>query len=438
MSLQYYIDAFSTLRMNKSGGSVSPHKACLLLSVMDLVEQEAIVTNRIYLDENLKSVFTKHFELLRQGNDQNTLYLPFYHLKTSGFWHHKIYEGRNDEYNSLKESNSENKTLATIEYAFVDNELFEYFKSYNAREALKAALADNFDIELRDKLLNPAIGWSWWECEAIVKDYFAMLEAELKGEAYNKSEHNRRLQEILNNRNKSSIEKKHQNISAILKEMGMPTIDGYKPLSNYQRNILPDVIGAELSNQINMADYIESITTQDEAIPTVDDILNRLVDPPEPKTINDIQPEPYKRGSYRPRKVDYIAREANNHKLGLSGEKFIVNYEKARLIKEGRESLAERIDHVSLDDDRLGFDIHSFEGNGKDRFIEVKTTRYARYTQFYITNNELEVSRKLDNQYHLYRVFNFRTDPRFFTCQGKIEKNFVLEPSLFIANILSA
>jgi len=35
MSLQHYIDAFSTLRMNRSGGAVSPHKVCLLLAVMD-------------------------------------------------------------------------------------------------------------------------------------------------------------------------------------------------------------------------------------------------------------------------------------------------------------------------------------------------------------------------------------------------------------------
>jgi hypothetical protein len=39
MSLQYYIDAFSTLRMNRSGGAVSPDKLYLLLVVMDLVEQ---------------------------------------------------------------------------------------------------------------------------------------------------------------------------------------------------------------------------------------------------------------------------------------------------------------------------------------------------------------------------------------------------------------
>lgn len=421
--------------MNRSGGTVSPHKVCLLLSVMDLVEKEVIITNKIYLDEALQDAFTRHFDLMRQANDQNTPFLPYYHLHTSGFWHHKIRVGREDAYNRLKESNSGYKTITAIEYAFVDPELFEYFKNYNARESLKAALADNFDANLRDKLLNPNNGWSWQECEAIVNDYFAMLEAELKGETFNKAEHNRSLQERLNNRTKGSIEKKHQNISAVLKEMGMPSIDGYKPLSNYQKNILPDVIGAQLANQTNIEKLIEKLNTQIEAVPSVDDILNRLVEPPEPREINRKDTENYNSGTYRPRKVDYIEREAVNQILGLSGEKFIGNYEKARLIIEGRESLAERINHVSLDDDGLGFDIHSYEANGKDRFIEVKTTKYARYTQFYITPNELKTSKKLDKQYHLFRVFNFRNDPRFFTYHGNIEKNFALETSLFIASV---
>ena len=67
MSLQHYIDAFSTLRMNKSGGSVSPHKACLLFSVMDLVGQEVIVTNRIYLDEKPEKAALAYRDFVRQA-----------------------------------------------------------------------------------------------------------------------------------------------------------------------------------------------------------------------------------------------------------------------------------------------------------------------------------------------------------------------------------
>ena len=101
MSLQFYIDAFSTLRMNRSSGTVSPHKVCLLLAVMDLVEKEVIVTNRLYLDEPLQDAFTRQFDLMRQAKDQNTPYLPYYHLRSSGFWHHKIRAGKEEAYKRL-------------------------------------------------------------------------------------------------------------------------------------------------------------------------------------------------------------------------------------------------------------------------------------------------------------------------------------------------
>ncbi len=40
--------------------------------------------------------------------------------------------------------------------------------------------------------------WSDNEVSAIVTDYFDMLEIELRGESYNKAEHNRQLAQILN------------------------------------------------------------------------------------------------------------------------------------------------------------------------------------------------------------------------------------------------
>ena len=71
--------------------------------------------------------------------------------------------------------------------------------------------------------------WSDSEVEAAVADYFRMLQLELTGRKYNKTEHRRALMEQLNDRSDGSVELKHQNISAVLIEMGIPYIDGYKP-----------------------------------------------------------------------------------------------------------------------------------------------------------------------------------------------------------------
>jgi hypothetical protein len=76
--------------------------------------------------------------------------------------------------------------------------------------------------------------WSRPEAEAIVADYFGMLADELRGTPYRKSEHRNRLIPLLRGRSAGSVERKHQNISAILIESGFPYISGYKPLRNYQ------------------------------------------------------------------------------------------------------------------------------------------------------------------------------------------------------------
>ena len=80
-----------------------------------------------------------------------------------------------------------------------------------------------------------SIAWSSIEINAIVADYFDMLAKELKGERYSKAAHRRALLPMLFNRSDGSVEFKHQNISAVLINMGLPNIKGYLPRFNYQK-----------------------------------------------------------------------------------------------------------------------------------------------------------------------------------------------------------
>src|ERR1700758_1746366 len=82
------------------------------------------------------------------------------------------------------------------------------------------------------------IGTHWLddELDAIVADYFSMLAADLSGRPYVKSRHSQALMARIG-RTHRSVEFKHQNISAVLDELGMPWIPGYKPKRNYQNAI---------------------------------------------------------------------------------------------------------------------------------------------------------------------------------------------------------
>lgn len=276
-------------------------------------------------------------------------------------------------------------------------------------------------------------GWAREEVEATIADYFAMLSAELSGTPYNKAEHRRRLRPLLHGRSEQSIEFKHANITAVLHELNFPSIPGYKPRSNYQR-LLHEVISERLSVNRQLLSLAAVDADRSIPLPTMDDILNALTDPPEPamRTSRAAQTTP----QYSALPVNYLEREARNQALGAAGEEFVLIYERARLIRLGREALASKIEHVARSrGNPEGFDILSFEESGADRLIEVKTTKYGRYTPFFVSQNELQVSEARAKRYHLYRVFEFRKTPRLFTLQGAFSTTCTLDPTNYIANV---
>lgn len=133
---------------------------------------------------------------------------------------------------------------------------------------------------------------------------------------------------------------------------------------------------------------------------------------------------------------NYLLREALNGSLGLAGELAVLVFEEQRLRKAGKKRLAERIDHVSrTQGDGLGYDVLSFDEDGAERLIEVKTTRGGVSSPFFATRNEVEVSAAERDRYHLYRVFAFDRKPQLFTLQGSLKKTCLLEPIQYRAEV---
>ncbi|MBX7184813.1 MAG: DUF3883 domain-containing protein [Vicinamibacteria bacterium] len=278
--------------------------------------------------------------------------------------------------------------------------------------------------------------WSREEVEATVADYFEMFEAELRGDDYIKAVHRRGLARVLKARSEASIEFKHQNISAVLVDLGAFYIEGYKPRFNYQQ-ILFECVSDRLANSPALSALVRERVSQPATVPDVEDILAAWVDPPVPDPDRDRFRRTVAAEGRPPRAgVDYAAVEASNRSLGAAGEEFVVRFEVARLIRAGRESLAKRVERVSeTRGDGLGFDILSFEESGQDRLIEVKTTAYGQLTPFFVTRNEVAVSQAERDRFHLYRAYNFRKAPRLFSRPGPLEHSFRLDPSLYEATV---
>jgi len=80
--------------------------------------------------------------------------------------------------------------------------------------------------------------WSAEENSAIVDAYFWMLSEETAGRPFVKSEVRRSLiAGKLSRRSEGAIERKFQNISAVLDQYDLGFVDGYKPLRNYQSDL---------------------------------------------------------------------------------------------------------------------------------------------------------------------------------------------------------
>ncbi len=152
-----------------------------------------------------------------------------------------------------------------------------------------------------------------------------------------------------------------------------------------------------------------------------------------PKTSN----KQFKR-TFKPTKAtDFIKEELKNRRLGHLGELFVVEKERNFLIKSGKESLANKIEHSSLvKGDGLGYDILSYDIDGNEKYIEVKTTRSNISRPFFITINEIEFSKTKSNNYFLYRIFDFDTNlnlGKYYIINGNLIEKVNLQATQYLA-----
>ena len=260
--------------------------------------------------------------------------------------------------------------------------------------------------------------WTEKEVEIIIAVYFQMLSFELTEKPFSKAVQRRNLLPLLNNRSEGSIEFKHQNISAVLINLGQPYIKGYLPRFNYQK-ILEEKVIDFLKLNMGIENQFKSFADKEIVVSKAKiDFKTFIVDPP--KIAKVFEPTPiYHRN---PIKVNYLEREQSNSKLGKSGEELVLQFEKWRLISNGMERFAEQVRWVSQEDgDGAGFDILSKNTNGTDKYIEVKTTKLGKETPFFFSRNELLFSTKHSNDFHLFRLFNFENEAKMFIKNGSLD-----------------
>lgn len=265
--------------------------------------------------------------------------------------------------------------------------------------------------------------WNDEELNFIVADYFSMLQSELDGVEYNKSAYRRSLIARIG-RTEGSIERKHQNISAVLNELALPVISGYKPLPNFQKSII-DAVDRYLT--LNPQSLIPEQLARN-----FGEAPNLFIEPPpilEPSSQKD------KELARLVRKFDPVERDFRNRSLGKAGEEMVFSFERQNLLAQGRPDLANKVRWVSQEDgDGAGYDIQSYDPKGTERLIEVKTTNGLQTTPFYLTRNELSFSSERPKEFRICRLYDFSKKPKMFELVPPIETLVRLEPISFSAS----
>lgn len=278
-----------------------------------------------------------------------------------------------------------------------------------------------------------AADWTDVQNDAVVADYFAMLLDDVAGRPYSKAEHNRLLQAQIE-RGRGSIEYKHQNISAVLKGLGEIWIPGYKPAFNFQAS-LADAVVRWLERYPDRLASAARTTVHPASSEFRQDAM-LWIGPP-PTHSNAPPPDELEQMAVIARKYNVAERDARNRVLGRAGEERVIAHERASLVVAGRTDLAERVRWVSeIDGDGAGYDIKSFDAEGRDRLIEVKTTNGWDRTPFHITRNELSVAEEHRDEWLLVRLWNFARGPTAFELRPPLEAHVSLMATSYQASLL--
>ena len=280
--------------------------------------------------------------------------------------------------------------------------------------------------------------WSDVENRTIVSAYLVMLEHEQTGRDYSKTEHWRVLTESYM-RPRESVHSKLMNISAVMDALGLPYLKGYAPRRNDHRELF-ETVQALLTERPDLYNLLMGETTT---------LPNRTVESTSGKTIV-FDEAPPQRDTHEldiPEEIENIVsryehpaeRDARNRILGKAGESLVYEYERRRLQTIGRKDLVDSVRWVARDEgDGYGYDIRSFIGEGdeadQELWLEVKTTNGSATTPFYITRNELQVSKQRPDVFRIFRLYDFRKQVRAFCLAPPLEKHVSLAPTIYRAS----
>lgn len=156
MSLQIFVEKFRNLNVNIAGGHVSPHKPCMLLSVIDLFDFQPRRDECIYYSPPLLERYLELFAIVGSGRDRPNPFLPFFFLRSEGFWELVSIPGHEETLSRMRSPGSASQLQRHVQHARLAPELHALLQDAEARRVLAEALVERWfsarDIALVHRL----------------------------------------------------------------------------------------------------------------------------------------------------------------------------------------------------------------------------------------------------------------------------------------------
>ena len=144
-TLQKYVQKMKRLRVDRAHG-VAPHKPLLLLAVIELIERGQIRENKIPLSPDLAETFMRYWS--KVTNRKPNIALPFFHLKSDGFWHLHPNPGYEKALEIADRITAISRLREVIAHVSLDDELFVLLTDAGDREIIRQTLIYEFKQEI--------------------------------------------------------------------------------------------------------------------------------------------------------------------------------------------------------------------------------------------------------------------------------------------------
>jgi len=124
---------------------------------MDLFAEGSITANMVELTPELGELFTLYWARVMPPDQRSNLALPFFHLKSDGFWHLVPRPGQEAFLSAARQIRSVNQLRDTVLGARLDEELYTLLGIEKSRNLLRTVLIETyFALELQSGLVEQA------------------------------------------------------------------------------------------------------------------------------------------------------------------------------------------------------------------------------------------------------------------------------------------